>query len=205
MKRKGLGLDEVSPADVVTIDLDGRKVAGRGEVHLEAPLHTEVYKVRPDVGAVIHTHPPYATAFAAVDVPLLYLSHDALLFADGIAMYEDSHLVVTPEAGAAIARALGHRRAIILRNHGVVVVGPDVRWAVLTAVTLERAIRVQVLASALGPARPIPAGDVPTLQASKYREEFLDEYWAYWLRVLRRRGLDVGMPDSDTPPRGSER
>jgi L-fuculose-phosphate aldolase len=60
MKRNGLGLDEITPADILTIDLDGRLVAGQGKVHLEYVIHTEVYKARPDVGSVVHTHPPYA-------------------------------------------------------------------------------------------------------------------------------------------------
>ncbi len=199
MKRKGVGLDEVTAADVLMLDLEGRKLAGDGEVHLEAVLHTEIYKHRADVGAVIHTHPPYATAFGAVDSQLLYLSHDALLFTDGVAVYEDSSLVLTPEAGAAVARTLGPRRVIVLRNHGVIAVGADLRWAVLTALAFERAVRLQALAAMLGPARPIPAEDVMTLSASKYREEFLDEYWAYWLRSLRRRGLAAGMPEVPAP------
>src|SRR5690606_18094205 len=63
MKRNGIGLEEVNPADVLSIDLDGRKVAGEGLVNLEAVLHTAVYRARPDVFAVIHTPPPYPTAF----------------------------------------------------------------------------------------------------------------------------------------------
>lgn len=202
IKRKGLGLDEVCPTDVVTIDLNGQKVAGRGEVHLEAALHTEVYKSRPDVGAVIHTHPPYATAFGAVEGQLLFLSHDALLFPDGVGVFEETaDLVISAELGRAVASALGCRCALILRNHGVLVVGSDVRWAVLAAVTLERAIRLQAIAGALGPTRPIPEPVVEALHASKYREEFLDEYWAYWLRRLRRLGLAEGMPAPRRPGR----
>jgi len=68
MKRNHIGLEEVEPEDVLTIDLDARKITGEGRVHLEAVLHTEVYKVRPDVGSVIHTHPPYTTALAATGV-----------------------------------------------------------------------------------------------------------------------------------------
>ncbi len=202
MKRKGLGLDEVTPDDVITIDLDGRKVAGDGQIHLEAPLHTEVYRARPDVGAIIHTHPPYCIAFGAVDARLLFLSHDALLFPEGVGFFEETaDLVMSPEAGAAIAQALEDRRALFLRNHGVLVVGKDVRWAVLGAVTLERAIRLQALAGSLGRVRPIPDRAVTPLHASKYRDEFLDEYWAYWLRRLRRRGLDGGMPGARRPGR----
>lgn len=199
MKRKGLGLDEVTPDDVLVLDLEGRKVAGVGDVHLESVLHTEIYKRREDVGAVIHAHPPYATALGASEARLLYLSHDALYFPEGIALYEDSaDLVADPNAAAAVALALENRRALILRNHGVVLVGKTVPWAVLGALTLERAVRLQVLATALGPVHPISDEGLLPLHRSKYREEFLDEYWAYWIRTLRRRGLDAGMPQGST-------
>jgi L-fuculose-phosphate aldolase len=199
MKRKGIGLEEVTPVDVLTIDLNGRRVAGEGTVHLEAPLHTEIYKARPDVGAVIHTHPVHGTAFGAVDARLLYLSHDALLFPEGIAVFEETaDLVMSAPTGAAIARTLGDRRVVLLRNHGVLVVGKDVRWAVLSAVTLERALHLQALAVGLGIPKPIPDALIQALHASKYREEFMDEYWAYWLRRVRRAGLDQGMPAVST-------
>jgi L-fuculose-phosphate aldolase len=195
MKRKGLALEEVAPGDVLTLDLAGRRVRGNGPVHLEVPLHTEVYKARPDVGAVIHTHPIYTTALGAVEATLLPLSHDALLFPDGLAVFDDTaDLIMSAEVGADIARALGTRRAVLLRNHGVLVVGKDVRWAVFAAVTLERAVMVQAVASRLGEPRPIPATLLEPLHASKYRDEFMDEYWAYWLRTVRRMGLDEGMP-----------
>jgi L-fuculose-phosphate aldolase len=201
MKRKGLALEEVTPRDVLTLDLDGQRLQGNGAVHLEVPLHTEVYKIRPDVGAVIHTHPIYATALGAVEAPLLPLSHDALLFPDGLAVFEDTaDLVMSADVGEDIARALGLRRAILLRNHGVLVVGKDVRWAVFTALTLERAVMVQAVASRLGAPRPIPEHLLGPLHASKYRDEFMDEYWAYWVRAVHRMGLDGGMPHAG--PRG---
>lgn len=194
MKRKGLGLEEVTSDDVLTLDLDGRRLRGEGRVHLEAALHTEVYKARADVGAVIHTHPPFTTALAASEAPLGFLSHDALMFPDGVAIFDETaDLIVSAETGRQLARALGSRRAVLLRNHGVLVVGPDVPWAVLAAVTLERAVRLQIATGMLG--RPLAMADaaLPPLHASKYRDEFVEEYWAYWIRCLRRSGLDAGM------------
>ena len=104
-------------------------------MHLEAVLHTEVYKARPDVGAVIHGHPPHATALAACQAELSLLTHDAVLFADGLALFEDTpELITGPQLGQAVARALGARRVVLMRNHGVLVVGKDLGWAVLAAV-----------------------------------------------------------------------
>jgi L-fuculose-phosphate aldolase len=189
IKRKGVALDEVEPDDVVDLD------DPTADLHLETVLHTEIYAQRPDVGAIVHGHPPYATAFGAANARLELLTHDAVLFADGLSFFEETpELITEREQGRAVAEALGTRRAVILRNHGVVVADKDVRWAVLSAITLERAIRVQTIASTLGALRPIPKELAERMFADKYQERFLDEYWASWIRRARRAGADEGMP-----------
>jgi L-fuculose-phosphate aldolase len=190
IKRKGVALDEVGPEDVVEIDLDGAtKNGGAADIHLETVLHTEVYRARPDVGAVVHGHPPCATALAATEARLELLTHDAVLFKDGIGRFDESaDLITEPEQGRAVAAALGSHRAVLLRNHGVLTVGRDVAWAVLAAVTLERAIRLQSVAGSLGPLRPIPAEWADRLYPEKYQDHLVEEYWAAWVRRAQVRG-----------------
>lgn len=189
IKRKGVALDEVEPNDIVELD-DPTAV-----LHLETVLHTEIYAQRPDVGAVVHGHPPYATAFGATNARLELLTHDAVLFADGVSFFDETaELITEQEQGSAVAEALGSRRAVILANHGVVVADKDVRWAVLSAITLERAIRLQAIASTLGELRPIPKQLAERMLADKYQERFVDEYWAAWIRRAQRAGADQGMP-----------
>jgi L-fuculose-phosphate aldolase len=186
IKRKGVALDEVDPDDVVALD-DTDAV-----LHLETVLHTSVYRIRPDVGAVVHGHPPYATALSATASPLTLLTHDAVLFADGVGRFDEPHLIVDEDQGDRVAEALGRRRAVLLRNHGVVVVGKDVPWTVLTAATLERAARLQAVASTLGDLRPIADELARELLPLKYRDEFVEEYWAAWQRQLVRDGGGPG-------------
>jgi L-fuculose-phosphate aldolase len=189
IKRKGLTLDEVGPEDVVEVDDPS------AALHLETVIHTEIYASRPDVGAIVHAHPPYATAFGATTAELELLTHDAVLFADGVAYFEEtSELITDEEQARAVAEALGHRRAVLLRNHGVVVADADVRWAVLSAITLERAVKLQAIATSLGSLRPIPRDDAERMRADKYQDRFVDEYWAAWIRSVRRAGADQGMP-----------
>jgi L-fuculose-phosphate aldolase len=197
IKRKGVALDEVEPDDVVELDLDDDGAPLSPEMHLEAVLHAEVYRRRPDVAAVIHGHPPYATALAATAGELQLLTHDAVLFADGVALYDDApDLVTDVEQGRAVAQALGQRRAVCLRNHGVLIADKDVPWAVLSAVTLERALRLQSIATTLGPLRPIAPGSARQMLGQKYQDRFVEEYWAAWIRRARRLGTDRGMPGS---------
>ena len=193
IKRKGVALDEVDPGDVIPLDLDDGNGFDSPEMHLEAVLHTEVYRARPDVGCVVHGHPPYATALAASGTGLELLTHDAVLFADGLGVFEETpELITGPEMGEAVARALGSRRAVLMRNHGVLAVGGNVAWAVLAAVTLERAIRLQTIAGALGPLAPIERKTAERMLPEKYNDRLVDEYWAAWLRRLHRTGQGIG-------------
>ena len=127
-------------------------------MHLEAVLHQAVYHARPDVGAVVHGHPPYATALGATDAALELLTHDAVLFADGVPVFEGSpELVLDADQGRAVPARSDRTARSCLCNHGVLVTGKDVPWATLSAVTLERAARLQSIASTYGTLRPIPA------------------------------------------------
>jgi len=107
IKRKGIALDEVEPDDVVSLD-DTTAV-----LHLETVLHTGVYGARPDVGAVVHGHPPYATALGATASQLSLLTHDAILFADGVGRFDEPDLIVDDKQGDRVATALGERRAVV--------------------------------------------------------------------------------------------
>ena len=151
-----------------------------------------MYLVRPDVAAVVHGHPPNATALGATGAPLSLLTHDSVLFADGVGRFDEPDLIIGDEQGGRVAAALGAGRAVLLQNHGVVVVGKDVPWAVLTAVTLERAARLQSLASTLGELRPLSQQLARELMPAKYRDEFVDEYWAAWQRRVAHNGGAIG-------------
>ena len=191
IKRKGVALAEVGPEDVVEVD------GASAELHLETVLHTAIYERRRDVGAVVHGHPPYATAFSATDADLELLTHDAVLFEKGIAFFDETpELITEDEQGRAVALALGDRRVVVLRNHGVLVADRDVRWAVLSAVTLERAVRLQSVASTLGALRPISRQWAERMHAEKYQDRFVEEYWAAWIRKLQRSGAATGMPST---------
>jgi L-fuculose-phosphate aldolase len=196
IKRKGVALGEVTPADVIAVDLDADYDRVPDGMHLETVLHTEVYKRRPEVRSVVHGHPPYATAFGATDAEFAYLTHDSVLFVGGISAYDGvPNLIVNARQGAEVAEALGDGTALLLRNHGVLVCERDVQWAVLASVLLERAVRLQAIAGALGALHPIPQELLAGIHATKYQADFPGEYWDAWVRELRRSGRAFGMPE----------
>jgi L-fuculose-phosphate aldolase len=152
MKSSGFGFEEMTPDLLVLVDDAGATLAGAGRRHIEYPIYTEIMQVRPQVGAIVHTHWPQVVAFTATGMKLRPISHDATMFApDGPARYESGALVTTSAQGRALAECLGEHVAVLLANHGMVTVGADLAEAVVAAVMLERAARYQLLAASSNP------------------------------------------------------
>jgi L-fuculose-phosphate aldolase len=189
MKPHNVGLDEITPANILTIDLAGNVVAGTARRHSEVYIHSEVYKARSDVTCVLHTHPPYAIALSANATPLKGLSQPGALFHDSLGLYNDTiNLIRTPEMGARVARALGSGRAALLKNHGIVVAGPSIEEVVISALMLENAAKIQMIVEAAGnPGPEFPARDIAQLQHDIGRPEQFVINFDYLARRAQRR------------------
>ena len=121
MKPHSLGLDEITPENILTIDLEGEVVAGSSRRHSEVYIHSEIFKVRPDVHCILHTHPTYSIAWSGTGRPLKPLSQPAALFYNAIGIYKDTiNLIRSKEMGAGVARDLGPHSVVMLKNHGIV-------------------------------------------------------------------------------------
>src|SRR6266446_3206748 len=156
-------------------------------LHDALPIHTEVYRQRPEVQCVIHTHPPYTTAFSAVAEALRPVNHEGALFAPALPRFtQTSDLIVTPALGQAVAAALGTSRALLLKNHGIVVVGTSVEEACVTAILLEKAAHMQLLARQYGEIEWTSDTEALQKQARIYHPEAFQQMWAYFLRKLQR-------------------
>jgi L-fuculose-phosphate aldolase len=147
MKPAGLGLEEIRPEDLLLIDLDGQVLRGRLPRHSEVFIHSEILRARPEVGAVVHTHPVPATVFSSLGVPLRPITHEATNFVppDVPRFEETSDLIVTPELGRAVARTIGDRPGLFLVSHGIVTAGTTVEEATVNALLLDKASRAQLM------------------------------------------------------------
>jgi L-ribulose-5-phosphate 4-epimerase len=185
MKAATLGFEEVQAENVLLVDHAGNVLEGEGRRHAEFPIHTEIMAANPSAGAVVHTHAAAAVAFAALDVPLRPISHEGTLFVppDIARFTKTGDLILTPELGADVAAAIGDRNALLLVNHGIVTVGPDVPTAVLTAVLLDRACRMQLTAMAAGELKRW-SDDAEALSKREhcYGPELLRQAWDYLSR-----------------------
>lgn len=189
MKPHSLGLDEITPENILTIGLDGSVVAGTARRHSEVYIHSEIFKARPDVNCVLHTHAPYAVALSATGRPLRCYSQPGALFYEALGVYADTiNLIRTAEMGAGVAAALGPHRAVLLKNHGVVAVGVSMAETVVGAIMLENAALVQLTAEAAGePAPEFPRADIEKLKHDISRPEQFKINFDYLVRRAKRR------------------
>jgi L-fuculose-phosphate aldolase len=188
MKPHSVGLDEITPENVLTIDLDGNVVAGTARRHSEVFIHSEIYKARPDVASVIHTHPLHAVALSASGRPLGCYSQPSALFFESLGIYTDTiALIRDPALGNGVAVALGPHRAVLLKNHGVAVACASIEEAVISVIMLETAARVQLIIEAAGePGPEFPREDIETLKQQISQPEQFVINFNYLARRVQR-------------------
>jgi HCOMODA/2-hydroxy-3-carboxy-muconic semialdehyde decarboxylase len=150
----------VSAADILEYDLDSNPIDARGRtVYLERFIHGEIYKARPDVKAIVHSHSPAVIPFGITPVTLKPVYHMSAFLGAGVPVFDirgpagasGEMLVSTGALGQALARALRDRAVVLMRGHGSVAVGNSVRQAVFRAVYTETNARLQAEAQKLGP------------------------------------------------------
>ncbi len=187
MKPAGLGLEEIRPEQLLLVDLDGRVLRGRLPRHSEVFIHAEVFRARPEVNGVVHTHPVPATVFSSLEVPLRPILHEGTNFVppDVPRFTETSDLIVTPPLGRAVARTLADRPALFLVNHGIVTAGESIEEATVNALLLDKAARAQLMVP--GGVPRVWTSDEEALVKRKriYNAQSLESRWAYY----QRRGL----------------
>ena len=154
--RFGLGLNEVCARDFLLVDDDLQVIEGEGMANPSNRFHLWVYKQRPDVQSIMHTHPPHISALSMIGVPLAVSHMDTAMFYEDCAYLE--HWPGPPigdEEGELISTALGDKRAILLAHHGQLCAGASIEEAAVMSLFIERTARLQLLAMAAGTIREL--------------------------------------------------
>lgn len=171
IKPSGVRYDTLSPDDLAVVDLDGNQIEGTLAPSVDTPTHLYVYRHRPDVNGVVHTHSTFATAFAALGKPIpVYLTAIADEFGGPLPVGD--YAEIGGEAiGEEIIRAIGDSPTILLKNHGVFSIGPNVMAAVKAAVMTEDVARTVYYALQMGTPDGIPPEEVARAHR-RYREKY---------------------------------
>jgi L-ribulose-5-phosphate 4-epimerase len=163
IKPSGVKYPDLRPEHLVVLDVDGKIVEGDFSPSSDTASHLYIYRHRPDVGGIVHTHSPYATAFAAVGKPIpVYLTAIADEFGGPIPVGSFA-LIGGEEIGKVVVESIGSSPAVLLKNHGVFTIGKNAESAVKAAVMVEDVARTVWYALQLGTPDVIPAEDVAKL------------------------------------------
>ena len=182
-----------SASTLLTVDAEGRVLSGKGTPNSELWIHARIYAARPDVGAVVHAHPPACVCLTQIGQPHRVVHNQGGAFQSGVPEYERIGLIRTRELGDLLARKLGSGVAVMMRGHGITTALGDVRAATVAACFLEEsaALQLRMLASA--------GGEVSRLRAYTREEaasvgdqigpRVVERAWEYYAAVARERPL----------------
>jgi len=185
----------VTSADLIEYDLDGRgiNVRGRGE-YSERFIHAEIYRARRDMNAVVHAHAPSLIPFGVSSTPLRPMYHMAGFIGDGIPIFDirasagiTDMLVKDAAKGRALAQALGNKAAVLMRGHGVAVVGAMLPIAVGRSIYLDLNARTHQQALALGGnVTYLDSGEAQEIMKSGENRSY-ERAWELWKRKVSVR------------------
>lgn len=184
----------VEPGDLLEFDLDSEPVATpKARLYSERVIHGEIYKARPDINAVCHHHAPAIMPYTIAGMPLLPVFHlgaamgQRAPFWDSRDEFGDTNLlVVKPEEGASLARALGSHAMVLMRRHGATVVGGDLRELVFRTIYSTRNAEYQSAAHALGKVEPLSDGEAELAAQLNLAPGPVARAWEFWVRRLAR-------------------
>ncbi len=166
--------------DLVTVDLEGNFIEGRVEPVDELFGHTEIYKVRPDVHAIIHAHAPMATAFGVAGVNILPVGNRGAIFAPRVPILEYDKQIDTPERGRMVVQVIGDGCAVVLKNHGVFVTSDTIENVCITLFSLEETATLHWRAAQLGKVDAISNSEVKSVMTGHRYEEFFSHVWGHY-------------------------
>jgi ribulose-5-phosphate 4-epimerase/fuculose-1-phosphate aldolase len=177
----------VTEADIMEFDLDSNAIDARGRSpYLERFIHGEIYKARPDVMAIAHSHSPAVLPFADTNIPLMPMNHIASFLGAGAPVFEirsvagdaSDMLVRNNAIGAALAKTLGSQSVALMRGHGSVAAAQSVKHVVFRAIYTEVNARVEAEALKIG--KPTFLNEAEAAAATKTNDALVDRPWALW-------------------------
>ena len=190
---------DVEYDDIIEIDFQTKIVSGNPNYTTfgECAIHCAIYAARPDVMSVSHPHPPEAIPFTCTDIPLKGVHHLFCTFYEGVPVFsdippEDGLLIRTLEVGEKLAAVLGNKRGVLIRNHGVVVVGESVPRAVFSSITLRDNARILLNTLAMG-AKPSYIGYEESEYSTyiHFSGQGFQRSWDYWVARAKNNFSDI--------------
>ena len=187
LQTQAIAPQDAAAGDLITFDLDSSAIDARNRpLYRERFIHGEIYKLRPDVNAVVHSHSPTIIPFSVTEKPLRAVFHNGHFLGQGVPVWEirqfageqNNMLVLTSELGKSLAQALGQGSVVLMRGHGNAVAGPDLKTTVFRAIYTEVNAKLQMQAVMLG-------GPINFLnEYEQLKTQNVDRPWAAWKKQV---------------------
>jgi L-fuculose-phosphate aldolase len=185
----------LTAGDVVPFDIEaGRRIGDGDEPPSEYHIHSEIYKRRPDVGAIVHSHPEHILILSVAGHPLRQVSTICpFLPEEGAPTFDSPVLINTVERGKALVNALGDAPAVVLRQHGTVTVGASLEEAVVRMICAEDNARLQLGALRVGEPRYLRGEELAGIKRENLAPVIIRKFWHYHEESARVAGAFDGL------------
>ena len=165
MTPSGMPYDTITPSDIVVMDLDGNRIEGDRVPTFEWEMHLRIMRKRPDVFAIIHTHPIYSQIFGLLHEPIPPFIDEAAQTMNGTVETAEYAIPGTPELAENVVSALGDKKACLMANHGAVCVGKNMEEAFRVGKVLEMTAQIYYMARCIGEPKSIPDEKITAMLA----------------------------------------
>ena len=190
----GLGFDEASATNSIRVNHDMTVVEGAGFPNPANRFHAWIYRARPDARAIVHTHAPWTAALSMTAEPLVISHMDTTPLYNDVAYLRDwPGVPVADDEGRIIAAALGDKRAILMKHHGLLTLGASMEEAAVLAIFMERAAAMHLRARSIGPIEPIPAAHAQEAHDFLLKPLIVNATFNYFSRGVLRHAPQVLM------------
>jgi L-fuculose-phosphate aldolase len=188
------GFGEVTPDHIFTSDFDlnvldanGAEVAVNPTLH----IHTRIYRMRPDVNCIVHTHAKHVTALSCLGQNLACITQSSSRLYNECVYFAEEGSVLGKDKAQALADALGGNSAMVLKNHGLLTAGRSIPEAVLLALVMEQEAEIQLMAMGAGTISPL--GEEGAMRSKEYlrSDKMMGRHWAFQMRKLARLRPEV--------------
>lgn len=188
IKPWGIGFEDVKARDFQGLDIDMNLLEGKGRVHSELVLHLEIYRKRPEVCSIAHVHPFYSILLSAVFKGRIHiLNWHGVRFWGRIPFYRSAELIQSKPQGEKLAQTLGSEPLVVMKNHGITVVGKTIEETVILSLFFEKVAKEHLLASTFGKPNGMPVAIAKKMSAHSYSQPQYEMLWNYYCKKFSQR------------------
>lgn len=190
IKPWGVGFEEVTAKNLLCLDSEGKLLEGNGKVHSEIPIHVEIFKKRKDIFSVVHVHPFHTILLSSVfNGTIKVIGHSGMHFVGKIPFYDSLNLIRSKEQAVELAKVMGDKLYVLMKNHGIVTAGRTLEEAIIIAIDFEKAAKDHLMISSFKKVTEVPPDLAEMMQTKLFIPEQYKMMWDFYCRKVDRHKM----------------